>query len=153
VPAFRGEATVLAASGFAGVALGGALPPGGLTGMAALLPPVVVPLSVPVTLIATGQLGLNPIAVVALLGTALPHPDAFGVPPGVLAFACMLGWGLAVTMTPMSASAMMTARWAGASPWTVSTAWNLRFAAASLLLTWLAIAAAFLLWPVLLSSG
>jgi hypothetical protein len=144
VPSFRSEATVLAGSGFMGVAVGGALPAAGLAPLIAHLPPIAVPLLVPVMLIATGQLGLNPVAVIALLGAAIPDPQHAGISPTVLAFACMLGWGLAVNMTPMSASAITTARWAGVSPWTVSTAWNAVFTFSALLLSWAAIVALFL---------
>ncbi len=147
VPGFRGEATVLAASGFMGVALGGALPAHGLASAVAVLPPLVLPLLVPLLLIGTGQLGLNPVGVVALIGAALPDPAALGVPPAVLAFACMLGWGVGVGMTPMSASAITTARWAGVSPWTVSTVWNGPFTVAAVLVSWIAIAALWAVWP------
>lgn len=149
IPAFRAEATVLAASGFMAFALAGALPSAGLAPLLAWLPPLAVPLLVPVVLIATGQLGLNPVAVVALLGAAIPNPGALGVPPAVLAFAFMLSWGLGVGMTPMSASAITTARWAGVAPWTVSTVWNAAFTASALLLAWAAIAGLFLLAPTL----
>lgn len=138
VPTFRGEATVLAGSGFMGVALSGALPAGGLMPLLSHLPPLFLPLAAPVLLILTGQVGLNPIAVVALLGTAIPDPAALGVAPAVLAFAYMLGWGLAVGMTPVSASAITTARWAGVSPWTVSTVWNGPYTLSILVLAWAA---------------
>ena len=144
IPNFRSEATVLAGSGFMGVAVGGALPAAGLAPFIAHLPPIAVPLLVPVILIATGQIGLNPVAVIALLGAAMPDPAAFGISPAVLAFACMLGWGLGVSMTPMSASAITTARWAGVSPWTVATAWNAAFTMSALVFAWLAIGAMFL---------
>ncbi len=146
VPQFRAEATVLAASGFMGISVGAALPATGLEPLLAWLPPVAIPLLVPVVLIATGQIGLNPIAIVALLGAALPDPGALGVPPAVLAFSCMLGWGLAVNMTPMSASAIITARWAGVSPWTVTTSWNLAYALSALVVGWGAIAVMFAMW-------
>lgn len=151
VPNLRAEATVLAGSGFMGVAAGGVLPAGGIAPYIAHLPPLLVPLLVPVLLIATGQLGLNPVAVVALLGAAMPDPAAFGVSPAAVAFACMLGWGLAVNMTPMSSSAIITARWAGVSPWTVSTAWNAAFTLSALVLAWLAIAFADLALPASLA--
>ena len=147
IPSIRGEATVLGGSGFMGVAIGSVLPMIGLTPMIAVLPPVTVPLLVPLVLIATGQLGLNPVAVVALVGAAIPDPAALGVPPAVLAFACMLGWGLGVTMTPMSSSAIITARWADVSPWTVTTRWNASFTSSALLLAWAAVVLAFMLWP------
>ena len=138
---------MLAGSGFMGVAIGGALPATGIAPLLAHLPAIALPLLVPVLLIATGQIGLNPVAVVALFGAAIPHPAALGVPPAVFAFACMLGWGLAMNMTPMSASAITTARWASVSPWTVSTVWNAAFTASALLLAWAAIIALFAFWP------
>ncbi len=144
IPSFRAEATVLAGSGFMGVAAGGALPSAALAPLLVHLPPIVIPLLIPVLLIATGQLGLNPIALIALVGAAMPDPARFGISPAVLAFACMLGWGLAVNMTPMSASAITTARWAGVSPWTVSTAWNVVFTFSALLLSWAAIGLIFI---------
>ncbi len=147
VPTIRAEATVLGASGFMGVAIGNLLPGTGLTPLIATLPPLTMPLLIPLLLIATGQLGLNPVAVVALVGAVVPDPSALGLPPAVLAFACMLGWGLGVTMTPMSSSAIITARWAEVSPWTVTSRWNAPFAASALLLAWVAIVAAFVLWP------
>lgn len=146
IPNFRSEATVLAGSGFMGVAVGGALPAAGLAPYIAHLPPIAVPLLVPVILIVTGQIGLNPVAVIALLGAAMPDPAAFGISPAVLAFACMLGWGLGVSMTPMSASAITTARWAGVSPWTVATTWNVAFTLSALVLAWAAIGVVFVLW-------
>jgi hypothetical protein len=49
-------------------------------------------------------------------------------------------------MTPMSSSAIITARWAGVSPWTVTTLWNAWFTSSALLLAWAAIVLAFLAW-------
>jgi hypothetical protein len=47
-------------------------------------------------------------------------------------------------MTPMSASAITTARWAEVSPWTVSTMWNAAYTLSALLLVWLAITIVFI---------
>ncbi len=143
IPIFRGEAAILGASGFIGIALGGLLPADGLTPILAPLPALVIVLLVPVVLIATGQIGLNPIAVITILGAAMPAPASLGLAPTVLAFACMLSWGLAVGMTPMSASAIATARWAKSDPWTVSTRWNGRYTLWALLVTWGAITAMY----------
>lgn len=146
IPAFRGEAAVLGASGFVGIALGGLLPPDGLAPILSPLPGLVIALLVPVVLIATGQIGLNPIAVITILGAAMPAPASLGLSPTVLAFACMLSWGLAVGMTPMSASAIATARWVGSDPWTVSTRWNGRYTLWALLVVWAAIAGMYAAW-------
>jgi hypothetical protein len=78
-----------------------------------------------------------------------PLLAALGVPPAVLAFAFMLSWGLGVGMTPMSASAITTARWAGVAPWTVSTVWNAAFTLSALLLAWVAIVGLYVLAPLL----
>ncbi|HEY1933331.1 MAG TPA: hypothetical protein VGG99_15065 [Acetobacteraceae bacterium] len=145
-PNLRAEATVLAGSGFMGVALGSVLPAGGIAPFIAHVPAWLVPLLVPAVLIVTGQIGLNPIAMIALLGAAVPDPRALGVSPAALAFACMLGWGLGVNMTPMSSAAIITARWARVSPWTVATTWNLVFTLSSLVLAWVAIAALAAAW-------
>lgn len=144
LPSFRGEATLLAASGFLGVTLGMALPPGGLAGFMPQVPALLVPLAVPLALIATSLLGLNPIAVVAIIGAAIPNPAALGVAPGVLALSCMLGWGVGVGMTPFSASALATARWTGADPWRVTADWNRAFTLAGLSIAWAVIALAHL---------
>jgi hypothetical protein len=48
-------------------------------------------------------------------------------------------------MTPMSASAITAARWAGVSPWIVSTAWNAAFTFSGPLLFWVAIGVMFIL--------
>jgi hypothetical protein len=142
IPTFRGEATVLGAGGFMGVALGAVLPHGGIAATLALLPPIIIPLSVPVLLVATGLIGLNPIVVVAIIGAAIPNPTALGVAPDALAFACMLGWGVGVGMTAMSASAITTARWTQSDPWTVTMRWNRAYTACVLAVALAAIAAA-----------
>jgi len=146
VPGFRGEAAVLVAGGFLGVALGAALPHGGLAPFLAVLPSWTVPLLVVPLLVGTGLLGLNPIAIVAVIGAAVPDPAALGVAPATLALACMLGWGVGVGMTPMSASALATARWSGSDPWTVTTRWNAGFTALSLAFCEAVILAAQLAW-------
>jgi hypothetical protein len=148
LPRFRGEAAVLGASGFVGVALGAALPAGGVAPLLAGLglPSVAVPLLVPVLLLASGAVGLNPIVTVAVIGAAVPDPLALGVAPPVLAFACMLGWGLAAGSSPVTASALTTARWLGSDPWTVTLRWNGRYTLAALLVQLLAILVAQWAW-------
>ena len=140
LPDFRGEAATLACSGFMGVAAAGLIPGEAVAALLAHVPPgavpLLVPLVVPVLLILTGQAGLNPVAVVALLGAALPDPAGLGISPAVLALSCMLGWGVGVSLTPMSASAMIAARWAGVSPWIAGSVWNVWFGAGCLILTW-----------------
>jgi hypothetical protein len=148
LPDFRGEAATLACSGFMGVTAAGIIPGALIAPVLSHLPGVTLPLLVPVVLIATGQAGLNPVAIVALLGAAVPDPAGLGISPAVLAFSCMLGWGMGVSMTPLSASAIITARWAGVSPWTVGSVWNIWFGSGCLLLSWAMILLAARMFPV-----
>lgn len=148
LPDFRGEAATLACSGFMGVTAAGIIPGALIAPVLSHLPGVTLPMLVPVALVLTGQAGLNPVAIVALLGAAVPDPARLGISPAVLAFSCMLGWGMGVSMTPLSASAIITARWAGVSPWTVGSVWNVWFGLGCLLLIWAVLLLASLVFPV-----
>ncbi len=150
IPNFRGEATVLGCGGFLAGALSAALPGLGAPEMlaAAAPPPLLVLFAIPTLVLLTGQLGLNPIVIIGAVGAAIPDPQAMGIAPSVLAFACMLGWGVGANATPMSASAITTARWAGATPWTIATVWNGPLTLIALVIACAAVLAAHLLMPV-----
>lgn len=149
LPSFRGEATVLGCGGFLAGALAASLPVLGASDLltAAALPPLLVLFAIPTLVLVTGQLGLNPIVLIGAVGAAIPDPQAMGIAPSVLAFACMLGWGIGANSTPMSASAITTARWAGASPWTIATIWNGPLTLIALAIVWVALLVAHLLMP------
>lgn len=144
IPAFRGEATVLGCGGFLAGGLSAALPQLGASDLLAdaSVPPLLVLFAIPVLVLATGQIGLNPIVLIGALGALIPDPAALGIAPSALAFACMLGWGLGAGATPISASSITTARWAGVSPWTVATVWNAPYTLIGLVLACLALVAA-----------
>ena len=76
-------------------------PAEGLAPLLAWLPPLALPLLVPVVLIGSGQIGLNPVAVVALLGVprCRTRPRS-ACCPAALAFAFMLSWGPGVGYDP-----------------------------------------------------
>lgn len=138
-PGMRTEVTVLGSAGFIGVVLAELLPRSwaaerivelGLsgTGLAALATALVV---------LAAQVGLNPIVSVTLLASALPEPMALGVPVPLMAVGLMAGWGLAMVTSPLTASMLITARLARASPYTVGYGWNGPYVAATCLLLWL----------------
>ncbi len=148
IPGIRSEATVLGGSGFMGSHLAACCRPAvsrpwcrAAVGHGAAADPAVAHRHR--TAWSQSRRG----GCITVIGAAVPDPGALGVPPALLAFACMLGWGLAVTMTPMSSSAIITARWAGVSPWTVTTRWNALYTSSALLLAWAAIVLAFVMWP------
>lgn len=143
IPTYRAEATVLGGAGFAGVALAAAFP----SALAAAwfaragLPGIVVLCAVAPVMLAMSQLALNPIIAVMTLAAVLPPPSELGVTPTALGLAYLTGWAASAGMTPMSASAIATARWAGRagaeiSPYRVTNRWNAGFVAGQVLLAW-----------------
>lgn len=147
IPTYRAEATVLGGAGFAGVALAAAFPSAIAAGWfaAAGLPGLLVLCLVAPAMLAISQLGLNPIIAVLLLAAVLPPPAALGVTPTALGLAYLSGWAVSGAMTPMSASAITTARWIGTggtevSPYTVTNRWNLPFGIGQILMAWIAVA-------------
>ncbi len=146
IPTYRAEATVLGGAGFAGVALAAAFPsPLVAFWLAEARPPgVLVLCAIAPVMLLISQVGLNPIIAVLLLAAVLPPPAVLGVTPVALGLAYLSGWAVAAAMTPMSASAITTARWISAgdaeiSPFTVTNRWNLAFAAGQMLLAWIAL--------------
>jgi C4-dicarboxylate transporter len=104
-------------------------------------------LAIPPVMLLLAQATLNPIIAVTLLGAVLPPPAALGVTPTALGLAYLCAWAVSAAMTPMSASAITTARWAGGvgeevSPYDVTNRWNRGFVAGQMLLAWAAIAIA-----------
>ena len=151
IPTYRAEATVLGGAGFAGVALAAAFP----SALAAAwfaeagLPGIVVLCAIAPVMLVFSQLALNPIIAVLLLAAMLPPPEALGVTPTALGLAYLTGWAVSSAMTPMSASAIATARWASrpgpaagigeVSPYTVTNRWNALFVVGQTLLAWAAL--------------
>jgi len=89
-----------------GVAISNLLAGTGITPLIATLPPLTV--RIPLLPIGTGQLGLA-VTMAALVGAVVPDPAARGLLSSVSVSAGMWGWGIGVTMTPMSSSAIITA--------------------------------------------
>lgn len=143
IPTYRAEAAVLGGAGFAGVALAAAFP----SALAAAwftragLPGIVVLCAIAPVMLLLSQLALNPIIAVMLLAVVLPPPASLGVTPTALGLAYLSGWAVSAAMTPMSASAIATARWAGrpgaeVSPYSVTNRWNAGFVAGQAVLAW-----------------
>lgn len=144
IPTYRAEAAVLAGAGFAGIALAAAFPAEGVAALLqrAGLPGLVVLMAIAPAMLAFSQVALNPIIAVMVLAAVLPPPEALGVAPAALGLAYLTGWAVCAALTPMSASAITTARWAGrpgvdeVSPYAVTNRWNLGFVAIQLGLAW-----------------
>jgi uncharacterized membrane protein YhdT len=143
IPTYRAEATVLGGAGFAGVAIAAAFPSALAADLFARagLPGIVVLAAIAPVMLLLSQLALNPIIAVMLLAAVLPPPAELGVSPTALGLAYLTGWAVSAGMTPMSASAISTARWAGrpgseVSPYAVTNRWNAGFVAGQMAGAW-----------------
>jgi len=75
-------------------------------------------------ILATGQLGMNPILAVSLIAPLLPTPEALGISPSVLVLAITSGWALTGATSPYTASTVMVAGFGGVSAHRVGLGWN-----------------------------
>src|SRR5690606_26271655 len=96
-PGWRMELAILGSAGFAGAMAAPLVPTGAVAAaFAALdLPGAAAPGLVVALMALGGQLALNPIVTVSLIGAALPPPEVLGVAPAALAAAYMIGWAVA----------------------------------------------------------
>lgn len=145
-PGWRMEIAILAGAGFAGAMAAPLIP---TTAVAAAfealrLPGVAAPGLVVLLMALGGQLALNPIVTVSLIGAAMPPAEALGVAPAALAAAYMTGWAVAVGSSPFTLSTLIVADLAGRTGQDVAWTWNGRFSLAAVLLAALALAAASL---------
>ncbi|WP_138470700.1 hypothetical protein [Poseidonocella sp. HB161398] len=72
----------------------------------------------------TGQLGMNPILAVSLIGPILPAPEALGVTPAAMVVAITSGWALSGATSPFTASTLLVASFGRVSARRVGLIWN-----------------------------
>ena len=147
VPALKGELTLLVMAGIIG-SLGAALaePVAQAAGVDLhAVPAWALLLAVFWTIPITGQLGMNPILAVSLLGPLLPAPEALGVAPAVMVCAITAGWALSGATSPFTASVLLVGAFGGVSASHVGVRWNGIFALVCgvLLSGWIVLLTAF----------
>ncbi|WP_172327496.1 hypothetical protein [Mangrovicoccus sp. HB161399] len=72
----------------------------------------------------TGQIGMNPILAVSLIGPLLPAPEALGVTPAAMVVAITSGWALSGATSPFTASTLLVADFGKVSARRVGLVWN-----------------------------
>ncbi|WP_236638483.1 hypothetical protein [Mangrovicoccus ximenensis] len=72
----------------------------------------------------TGQLGMNPILAVSLIGPVLPAPELLGVTPAAMVVAITAGWALSGATSPFTASTLLIADFGKVSARRVGLIWN-----------------------------
>ena len=150
LPAYRMEMTILSTAGFVGVVVGHFLAPE--TVAVALswfgAPAALVPALVMALVIGGGLVGLNALITVMILGGALPHPEAFGVQPVILASAFLAAWSLTVGSSPVAMSTLVTGGFTGHSGARVGLIWNGPYTLAGYVLAAILLGGAVVVAPI-----
>lgn len=74
--------------------------------------------------LATAQVGLNPIISVTLLAGLLPALAIPGLTPPLIGVSLMVGWALALMSSPLTASMLILSRFSGVPTWRIGYRWN-----------------------------
>jgi len=141
LPAYAPELVLLMCAGYIGILASALLAPlvhEGLLGGGHLSPLVLIGVLwfVPIA----GQLGMNPILSVTLVGPLLPHAEQMGVSPDLVVLALVSGWALTGASSPFTATNMLVGKFGGVSPLRAGLVWNGPYTllAGLLLSAWLA---------------
>lgn len=141
LPAYAPELVLLMSAGYIGILASAELAPlihEGLLGGGQLSPLVLIGVLWFVPL--AGQLGMNPILSVTLVGPLLPHAEQMGVTPEMVVLALVSGWALTGASSPFTATTMLVGKFGGVSPLRAGLGWNgpYTLVAGLLLSAWLA---------------
>ncbi|CAA7623328.1 conserved membrane hypothetical protein [Candidatus Terasakiella magnetica] len=130
-PAYRTEIGILSCAGFIGSLFIALVPPQSLSGLltAPMVPPLLLPAALMLTVILPALAGINPIVTVTILASALQTASVLPIPGEVMALALISGWSLSVNSSPLTASAMLLGQLVGKPADTIVTRWNGPFTA------------------------
>lgn len=123
------EPLILATAAFTGAVIAGAVDPRSLMGMAEHLglPMVALPPLAFCCIVLGSVVGLNPIISVTVIGVVIGDPTTIGLSPLVMALAYVAAWGIAIGMSPFTASTMIIGSFAGVPSHRVGLDFNGRY--------------------------
>jgi hypothetical protein len=125
-PSYRNEVALLWSAAVIGGTAAVLLEPfigGGIEDFIALAP-WALPMSCLWLVVIAGQLGMNPILTVTILGSLMPDVTAFGIPAVAIAVGITGGWALTGASSPFTATTVLVGRISGARPIAVGLQWN-----------------------------
>lgn len=126
LPGYRGELVLLMMAGYIGTV--GAQLVGPLMLRAGLdlstVPSWLILVSFVWIIPLAGQVGMNPILAVTLLGPLIPEAASLGVTPTALVVALTAGWALSGASSPFTATTLLIGHFAGISAQRVGLIWN-----------------------------
>jgi hypothetical protein len=125
LPAYAPELVLLMCAGYIGILASALLAPlvhEGLLGGGTVSPLILIGVLWFVPL--AGQLGMNPILSVTLVGPLLPHAEQLGVAPEMIVVALVSGWALTGASSPFTATTMLVGKFGKVSAHHVGLVWN-----------------------------
>lgn len=124
LPAYAPELVLLTMAGYIGTLAAALLAPWITShpGAAETSPMVLIGVLWLVPLL--GQIGMNPILAVTLIGPLLPSAAQLGVSPNLIVLALVSGWALGGASSPFSATTLLIGHLGGVSAHRVGLVWN-----------------------------
>ncbi len=138
--AMSSEVLMFLASGCAGTVIAGAIPAAWTDQVGAWVAgaPVLACFALSALIVALCAAAIHPMLCAVIVGASL-SPATLGLPLPIHLTALLVGWGLAITITPFSVLSLMASRWSGVPVLTISLRANAGFVALALLVSSLAL--------------
>lgn len=135
-PTMAGEVAMFIASGCAGSVIGSAIPPAwtGTIGAALHGSPAWACFTVSAAIVLLSGLALHPMLSAVIVSASL-DPSLLQLPVLVHLAAVLIGWGLAIIVTPFSVISALATRWSGIPILTISLQANALYVASALALS------------------
>lgn len=126
--AMAGEVLMFLASGCAGTVIGNAVPSAWIAviGQAVTGSPGLASLTVSAAIVLMSATAIHPMLSAVIIGSSL-SPEQVGLPLLVHLTAVLVGWGLAIIVTPFSVLSLMASRWSGVHVLVISLRANAGF--------------------------
>lgn len=125
ISGMNNEMAIFSASAILGVALSGLIPPDALSGLVASAGGTLVLAAMGLLLMPLlSAIGIIPITVLSIQAGLLPQLVAEGMDPMLISVALVIGFSLAMMLSPFGPSVMLLSRFGQVSKWVVAFRWN-----------------------------
>lgn len=125
----RSETFILSSAAYIGAALSALIPEDAVLNLITQLhlPWLVLAVGLVAIIVVTGQLGINALVMITLIGGSLHHLPVAGLPSVLLAVALLGGASLSIASSPYGTPVVLIAGMAGVTPEEVGRKWDGRF--------------------------
>lgn len=129
----RSEALIISTAAFIGAALAGLIPENAIETLIARadLPWLALAIALAAIVTVSGQLGVNSLVMLTLIGSSLHHMAAEGLPSVLLAVALLGGASLSIGSSPFGTPVVLVGGLTGETPERIGRVWNGPFTVAA----------------------